>query len=120
MAPQLMEDEYVFCSFDNARYGDYAELEPLASFAEGEGLTLVVLKSRADKYSHSYESVFKCITLAVHSSLDAVGLTATVATKLAGHGISANVIAAYYHDHVFVQAQRAEEALVLLSELAHQ
>jgi hypothetical protein len=54
----------------------------------------------------------------VHSSLEAVGLTAVVATKLAAEGISANVIAAFYHDHVFVQANRAKAALAALTSLA--
>ena len=50
----------------------------------------------------------------VHSSLAAVGLTAAVAAALADHGISANVVAAFYHDHIFVPAERAEEALAAL------
>ncbi|WP_238326176.1 ACT domain-containing protein [Marinomonas sp. S3726] len=52
--------------------------------------------------------------MTVHSSLDAVGLTAAVATKLAEHDISANVIAAYYHDHIFVQKEKADAALQAL------
>ena len=120
ISPELLDDEYVFCSVENASYGDLKELAPLATFSEAEGLTLVVPKSLADEYGLRYESVFKGITLTVNSSLDAVGLTAAVSTKLAEHGISANVIAAYYHDHVFVQAGRAEQALVALSEFAKQ
>jgi hypothetical protein len=61
--------------------------------------------------------VFRCITLSVHSSLDAVGLTAVVATQLAAHNISANVIAAFYHDHVFVPAPHADAALAALQAL---
>ncbi|MEH6453460.1 MAG: ACT domain-containing protein, partial [Psychromonas sp.] len=38
--------------------------------------------------------------------------------KLASHGISANVIAAYYHDHIFVQAEKADQALLALKELS--
>ncbi len=118
MSPMLLDDDYVFCSFENARYGDHKELEPLAAFSEAEGLTLLVLKNRADRYGIHYESVFKCITLTVHSSLDAVGLTAAVSAKLVEYGITANVFAAYYHDHIFVQAERAEQALIALSEFA--
>jgi len=118
MSPQVLEPEYVFCCIADAAYGDLKELKPLAAFAEAEGLTLVVPKAHADAQGLAYESVFKGITLTVHSSLDAVGLTAAVASKLAGHGISANVIAAYYHDHIFVQAARVEQALAALGEFA--
>lgn len=118
MSPQVLEHEYVFCSIAGAAYGDFRELNPLAAFAEAEGLTLVVPRPLADKQGLGYESVFKGITLTVHSSLDAVGLTAAVAGKLAEHGISANVIAAYYHDHIFVQAGRIEQALAALGEFA--
>jgi len=50
----------------------------------------------------------------VHSSLLAVGLTAAVSGLLAQHNISANLIAAYHHDHVLVPAERAEESMKLL------
>ncbi|MEH6650664.1 MAG: ACT domain-containing protein [Motiliproteus sp.] len=118
MSPTLLEEEYVFCSIENAAYGDFKELRPIATFSESEGLTLVVPKALADSNALSYESVFRGITLTVHSSLDAVGLTAAVSTKLSEHGISANVIAAYYHDHIFVQAECAEQAMAALGEFA--
>ena len=117
MAPKLLDDEYVFCTIKNAQYGDYAEVSPIASFIEAEGLTLVVTKENADKAAFKYEIVLKCITLSVHSSLEAVGLTAAVATKLAEKEISANVIAAYYHDHIFVPAEKAELALEALEAI---
>jgi hypothetical protein len=117
LAPQLLPEEYVFCTFPRAKYGDHPELEPIASFMEAEGLTLVIPKHRADEHGIPFEAVFKCITLTVHSSLEAVGLTAVIATKLTKHNISANVIAAYYHDHVLVQANRADAAWVALCEL---
>ncbi|MCA9919302.1 MAG: ACT domain-containing protein [Anaerolineales bacterium] len=119
LEPKLLDEEFVFCSFPQAAYGDHAELEPIASFIEAEGLTLVIPRHRADQHGIAYEGVFRCITLSVHSSLEAVGLTAVIATKLAEHNISANVIAAYYHDHVFVQNGRAEAALAALGKLSH-
>ena len=115
MSPELIEGDFVFCTIKNAKYGDYSETKPIASFTEAEGLSLVVLKESADKHELPYEGVFRCISLGVHSSLDAVGLTAAVSTKLAAHGISANVIAAYYHDHIFVQEGLAGQAFGLLS-----
>ncbi|MGK0408299.1 MAG: hypothetical protein ACJASB_000444 [Shewanella psychromarinicola] len=117
MSPVLLDDEYVFCSVQG-QYGDYQTLSPLATFRESEGLTLVLTKAAAIEGGLSFESVFKGITLTVHSSLDAVGLTAAVANKLTEKGISANVIAAYYHDHIFVQTEKAALAIEALNELS--
>jgi len=117
MAPQLLQEDYVFCSMENGRYGDFRYLEPIATCLETEGLTLLVPKARADEQGLGYESVYKGITLTVHSSLQAVGLTAAVATALAGKGIAANIIAGYYHDHIFVPAEQVERALTALEEL---
>ena len=119
LSPKLIEGEYVFCSFQNGRYGDYSILEPIASFSEEEGLTLIVPKQKADNQSLSYDSTFKCISLTVNSSLDAVGLTAAFSSKLTEHGISANVIAGYYHDHIFVQSEHADKAIDAINELTH-
>jgi len=118
MSPALMEGDFVFLSFAGAVYGDHAELDPVASFLEPEGLTLVVEKSKAVELSLNFESVYKCITLKVHSSLEAVGLTAAFASKLSDHGISANVIAGYYHDHIFVLAGEAQKTVSALNELS--
>jgi uncharacterized protein len=115
MSPKLQPQEYVFCCVDG-QYSDYQALCPLASFRESEGLTLIVTKEDASAHQLPFESVFKVITLTVHSSLDAVGLTAAVANKLAEHDISANVIAAYYHDHIFVQVEKAQAAMNALNE----
>lgn len=116
MSPKLLNEEYVFCTVENGQYGDFTELSPLATYMEPEGLTLVVTKTNADNVELKYDSVFKCITLLVHSSLEAVGLTAAISTKLAENGISANVIAAYYHDHIFVQSAKAQLALDALHD----
>ena len=118
MSPELIEGEVVFCTFPGAQYGEYSALDPVAAIREAEGLTLVIPKSKADENKLRYESVFRQITLTVHSSLDAVGLTAAFAGKLTEHGISANVIAGFYHDHMFVQREHAERALEALKEFA--
>lgn len=117
MSPKLEDDEYVFCTLRDASYGDFIEAKPLASFTEDEGLTLILKKESADRFGLRYEGVFKCITLMVHSSLEAVGLTAAISGKLCEHNISANVVAAYYHDHVFIPSYSAPKALKLLLEL---
>ena len=117
LEPSLLPGDFVFCTAANLKYGDFAELQPLASYQEEEGLTLVLAKQSADVAGLAYDSVFNCITLMVHSSLDAVGLTAAVSGKLAANGISANVMAAYHHDHVFVPRNKAQLALRLLTEI---
>ncbi|WP_299947844.1 ACT domain-containing protein [uncultured Microbulbifer sp.] len=116
MSPQLAEDEFVFCSFRRSQYGDHTDLAPVAAIKESEGLTLVIPKYKADEKGLSYASSFKKITLNVHSSLDAIGLTAAFSRKLTEHGISANVVAGYYHDHIFVQSALAKKAMRALSE----
>ncbi len=116
MSPVLNEGEYVFITLPG-EYGDYLYLEPIGSFKEKEGLTLIISKEKAIENNIEVKDLFKFITLNVHSSLNAVGLTAAVASKLSLNGISANVIAAYYHDHIFIQTQYAEKALSLLMEL---
>lgn len=118
MSPTLNDEEYVFIT-TSGEYGDYADLKPIGSFVEKEGLTLVIPKNTALEKGLKFEGAFKKITLEVHSSLDAVGLTAAVATKLKDNDISANVIAAYYHDHIFVQSELAQKAMDCLKELAN-
>ncbi|MFV8784011.1 ACT domain-containing protein [Microbulbifer sp. SA54] len=117
MKPELTDQVFVFCTVPG-NIGDFVSLTPIASFAEQEGLTLVLARETAERAGLQFDGVFRQITLTVHSSLAAVGLTAAVAAKLAAKGISANVIAAYYHDHIFVPADRAEAALRALQEFS--
>ena len=118
LSPELNPQEYVFTTFADAQYGDHSELQPLAAMQEEEGLTLIVPRVLADEQQLSYEGVFKCITLKVHSSLAAVGLTAAFSRVLTDHDISANVIAGFYHDHIFVPPDRADEAMQALRSLS--
>lgn len=117
LQPSLLPGNFVFCTVGDTNYSEIASLHPVASYREDEGLSLVLNKRLADDAGLTYEAVFKCISLNVHSSLEAVGLTATVSGRLAEGGISANVIAAYYHDHIYVPKDRAEAALKLLENL---
>ena len=116
-SPEIQDGEYVFCSVDG-NYSDYSHMNPLSSFKESEGLTLIISAEDAKKANIAYESKFKQITLTVHSSLNAVGLTAAIAIKLSSYGISANVVAAYYHDHIFVQSEKADKALMALRDFS--
>ena len=84
------------------------ELNPIGIFHEKEGVTFIL---------EQQDAVNRLITLNVHSSLDAVGLTAAFSAKLAEKNISANVVTAYYHDHIFVPEEKAEQALNAILEL---
>jgi hypothetical protein len=92
--------------------------DAIGIFQEEEGTTIILSRNRADADKLNYSSVFRKITLSVHSSLDAVGFLAAIATKLAEHGISVNPVSAYYHDHLFVPASRAWEVIDLLKEFS--
>jgi len=116
MQPVLKQGEYIFCCLAGS-LADYVHLNPLATYVEEEGLTLILKAETADKAGITYEGKYSLITLNVHSSLEAVGLTAAVSAKLTEHGISANVVAAFYHDHIFVQADKAHAALNALKEI---
>lgn len=117
MSPELIQGDYVFCTVEGG-LADYVHLNPMATFREKEGLTLVLTEEVATQAQLSFDGVFSMITLSVHSSLEAVGLTAAFATKLGSYGISANVIAGYYHDHIFVQKHKADQAMSALREFS--
>lgn len=117
MQPELQSGEFVFCTV-SGKLTDYLHFEPLATFRETEGLTLITSVEAATREGLKYEGQFKQITLTVHSSLEAVGLTAAVAAKLTAYGISANVVAAYFHDHIFVQSEKAHDAMNALNEFS--
>lgn len=116
LTPVMLEEDYVFCTLPAG--ADFAHLQPVGMFSEQEGVSLIVPRSNAEQQRLPFDGVFRCITLTVHSSLAAVGLTAAVSTALADAGIPANVVAGYYHDHLFVPAADADEALRVLTALA--
>jgi len=103
LAPALDETEYAF--------EVVAEAPPLgdafALIREDEGVTIIRPGSGWTR-----------ITLTVHSSLEAVGLTAAVSRALADAGIPANIVAAFHHDHIFVPWDRRADALAALERLA--
>jgi len=117
MNPILNTGEFVFITLPDATYGNASHLAPIASFTEPEGLTLIIPKERADTETVDYDETFRMISLQVHSSLSAIGLTATVSRQLAKKGVSANIVAAYFHDHIFVPSHKANEALLALRQI---
>jgi hypothetical protein len=119
MKPEMHEDVFVFCSISSGQTIPTA-LDPLHTFREREGTTLVVRRSEAERAALPYQFASRLITLTVHSSLEAVGFLAAVTARLAAAGISVNALSAFYHDHLFVPEHRADEALQLLQEMARQ
>ena len=116
MSPQLNDGDYVFCTLKDGQVP--AGCEIIGSFREREGLTLILERRQAEQAGLDFDYVAAWITLNVHSALQAVGLTAAFATALGQAGISCNVIAGYYHDHLFVGQADAERALSVLRQLA--
>lgn len=92
-------------------------LQPIASFREDEGLTVVVPEAVAQQAGWPMQFRAAWISLGVHSDLQAVGLTAAVASALAEAGIACNVIAAVHHDHLFVPLALADRAMAVLEAL---
>lgn len=115
MQPSLNAGVYVFASVPPDT--DTRSLEPIATFREAEGLTLIVEEQRALKAGLPVLFRAAWITLTVHSDLQAVGLTAAVAAALAQAHISCNVVAAAFHDHIFVPVESGGEALAALQQL---
>lgn len=116
MKPALNEGEFVFYSLPDLSVININDI--IFSFKEKEGFTVVLEKSLADKLNIPYSFVAAWITLTVHSSLEAVGLTAAFSKALADEQISCNVVAGFYHDHIFVAKQDAEKAMQALGKLS--
>ena len=93
------------------------DVQPFAMVEEREGTTFVVRRHEADRDGYAYDFVGAWLTLHVHSSLAAVGLTAAVSRALADAGIPANILAGHYHDHVLVPAIDADRAIAALAAL---
>jgi hypothetical protein len=113
MKPELQPGEYVFASVpidDSIIVKDAV----VGWFRESEGITLILERSAAIAAGVECTFPSRMITLTVHSSLEAVGFLALITERLAAAGISVNAISAYYHDHLFVPLQKADQAMQML------
>ncbi len=112
----ISDEVFVFATIVSGTYPE--TLRPQMMFREAEGLTLIIEEAEAKAHGLAYEFASRMITLNVHSSLEAVGFMAHISAKLADAGIPVNPVAGFYHDHLFVPADRLAEAKAILSQIA--
>jgi uncharacterized protein len=116
LKPIVAPAVYVYCSFPD--FVLPVGVSALCTIRESEGLTAIVERADARRFRLAYVYDARLITLSVHSSLNAVGFIKVISSKLADAGIPCNVIAGYYHDHILVPVDRADEAMDRLREIA--
>lgn len=115
MQPVLNEGVYVYVTLPSD--GNPDSYHYLGCFREAEASTLIMPERQALEAGLPILFRAAWITLSVYSDLEAVGLTAACARVLAEAGISCNVLAAAYHDHLFVPYDQAQAALQELRSL---
>ena len=117
MSPELVPGIFVFATVPQGTEKP-AGINPVMIFSEREGDTLILLQdeARAAELPSAFRS--RMITLNVHSSLEAVGFLAAITARLAAAGMGVNPVSGYFHDHLFVPADRAEKAMAILQALA--
>lgn len=118
LMPVKKPGDYVFVSVAPDHLSVEMMTSALATFKEKEGVSLILEVDAAKQYGLAYEGIYNCITCEVHSSLDAVGMTAAMSAALTHTDISANVVAGFYHDHIFVPTDKADQAVMILSSLS--
>ena len=116
LKPFLHDGEYVFCLVPDLHHIDLNDV--ISMFKEGEGITIILSKKMADQLNLTYSFVSAWITLSVHSSLESIGLTAVFSNALTAAGISCNVVAAYFHDHIFVDIKDAQKTMEVLEGIS--
>lgn len=112
MQPQLHDSVYVFATVPVDF--DWHSLNPVMVFKEAEGLSLILSQDEAAVAGIKSEFPCRMITLNIHSSLDAVGFLARITTSLATLDMGVNPVSGFYHDHLFVPVDRADEAMEAL------
>ena len=116
MKPKLNAGDYIFFTVKELKKINITEI--ILFFREEEGVTIVLEKRVADRLKLDYTFITSWITLTVHSSLEAVGLTAAFSKALTNEKVSCNVVAGYFHDHIFVDKKDAEIAMTVLNRFS--
>jgi len=119
LKPRILEGSFVFTTSNDELVHLMKTFKPIATFREEEGITLVISKDEADKFNIKYDSLFRCISLGVHSSLNSYGLISSISRELTKKKISSNVFSGFYHDHIFVQSDLADTAIQVINSLDH-
>ncbi len=114
----LIDGVYVFITLPSDEVPE--DITPRMRFEEAEGTTLIMLQSEAEALGFAFEFPCRMITLDVHSSLEAVGFIAYIATQLAKHDMGVNPVSGFYHDHLFVPDGREQDALQILETIAEE
>ena len=114
LSARLHDGIYVFATVAQMPEG----IAPRMMFHEDEGITLILLQQEAEAAGIAFEFPCRMITLDIHSSLEAVGFIARIATELAKRGMGVNPVSAFYHDHLFVPEGREEDAMAILRGIA--
>jgi len=116
MSPTLQDGTYVFVTLSDQNAPANIPT-PRMAFQEAEGTTLILLKTQAEAAGLDFEFPSRMITLNVHSALDAVGFLAHITTRLAALGMGVNPVAGFYHDHLFIPEDRANDAMSELNRI---
>ncbi|MDF2180308.1 ACT domain-containing protein [Aliiglaciecola sp. CAU 1673] len=119
MQPVLKEPVFVFVTLPKGQSWR-ADVHPKMVFMEEEGTTLIVEREVAEAQRWDYAFPCRMITLNIHSSLEAVGFLARITAVLARLEMGVNPVSAFYHDHLFVPEDRADEAVTALQQLSLQ
>lgn len=115
LEPTLHDGAYAWCLVPPGT--DTTTLAPVATMTEAEGVTVIVPEAVAASAGLEVRFRSAWLSLTVHSDLQAVGLTAAFSDAFARAGLSCNVVAGVFHDHVFVPFEEGARALEVLRAL---
>ncbi|MBZ6075844.1 ACT domain-containing protein [Microvirga puerhi] len=118
MTPEMRPGRFVFATMSQPDPALWQHA--LMTFREVEGVTAILDRAMAENLGLTWTYPCRCITLSVHSSLEAIGFLAAITGALAAAGIGVNPVSAYFHDHLFIAEDRADEALAVLQLLSAQ
>jgi len=116
MTAKLVDGVFVFVTLPDRAIPP--AVTPRMVFEETEGATLILHRDEADAANLPYEFPCRMITLEIHSSLDAVGFIARIATELAKAEMGVNPVSGFFHDHLFVPDGREDDAPRIIKDLA--